>query len=66
MSHTDQQIFGIIGEGVVDSWGIFKLIAFVEESFKITIRPRLRNRARVRCTTPTSTTWCSRKNCFER
>ena len=29
----------IIGEGLVDSLGIFKLIAFVEEAFKITIEP---------------------------
>ena len=29
----------IIGEGLVDSLGIFKLIAFVEEEFKITIQP---------------------------
>jgi acyl carrier protein len=29
----------IIGEGLVDSLGIFKLIAFVEESFKVTIEP---------------------------
>ena len=29
----------IIGEGLVDSLGIFKLIAFVEETFKVTIEP---------------------------
>jgi acyl carrier protein len=29
----------IIAEGLVDSLGIFKLIAFVEEAFKITIEP---------------------------
>jgi acyl carrier protein len=29
----------IIGEGLVDSLGIFKLIAFVEESFTVTIEP---------------------------
>lgn len=29
----------IIGEGLVDSLGIFKLIAFVEEEFKVTIEP---------------------------
>jgi acyl carrier protein len=29
----------IVGEGLVDSLGIFKLIAFVEEAFKITIEP---------------------------
>ncbi len=29
----------IIGEGLVDSLRIFKLIAFVEEAFKITIQP---------------------------
>jgi acyl carrier protein len=29
----------IIGEGLVDSLGIFKLIAFVEEAFKVTIEP---------------------------
>jgi acyl carrier protein len=29
----------IIGEGLVDSLRIFKLIAFVEEAFKITIEP---------------------------
>jgi len=29
----------IIGNGLIDSLGIFKLIAFVEEAFKITIQP---------------------------
>jgi acyl carrier protein len=29
----------IVGEGLVDSLGIFKLIAFVEESFSVTIEP---------------------------
>ena len=29
----------IIGEGLVDSLGIFKLIAFVEEAFMVTIEP---------------------------
>ena len=29
----------IIGEGLVDSLGIFKLIAFVEETFQVTIEP---------------------------
>lgn len=29
----------IIGEGLVDSLGIFKLIAFVEEKFAVTIEP---------------------------
>jgi acyl carrier protein len=29
----------IIGEGLVDSVGIFKLIAFVEERFGVTIEP---------------------------
>jgi acyl carrier protein len=29
----------IIGQGLVDSLGIFKLIAFVEETFGITIEP---------------------------
>ncbi len=29
----------IIGQGLVDSLGIFKLIAYVEESFKVTIEP---------------------------
>jgi len=29
----------IIGEGLVDSVGIFKLIAFVEEKFGVTIEP---------------------------
>ncbi|HZI82716.1 MAG TPA: acyl carrier protein [Casimicrobiaceae bacterium] len=29
----------IIGQGLVDSLGIFKLIAFVEESFAVTIEP---------------------------
>ena len=29
----------IIGEGLVDSLGIFKLIAFVEETFTVTIEP---------------------------
>ena len=29
----------IIGQGLVDSLGIFKLIAFVEEKFKVTIEP---------------------------
>ena len=29
----------IIGEGLVDSLGIFKLIAFVEETFKVSIEP---------------------------
>ncbi len=29
----------IIAEGLVDSLGIFKLIAFAEEAFKITIEP---------------------------
>jgi acyl carrier protein len=29
----------IIAEGLVDSLGIFKLIAFVEEAFTITIEP---------------------------
>ena len=29
----------IIGEGLVDSLGIFKLIAFVEEKFTVTIEP---------------------------
>ena len=29
----------IIGQGLVDSLGIFKLIAFVEERFKVTIEP---------------------------
>jgi acyl carrier protein len=29
----------IIGEGLVDSLGIFKLVAFVEEAFAITIEP---------------------------
>lgn len=29
----------IIGEGLVDSLGIFKLIAFVEEKFAVTIAP---------------------------
>jgi acyl carrier protein len=29
----------IIGEGLVDSLGIFKLIAFVEEAFTVTIEP---------------------------
>jgi len=29
----------IIGEGLIDSLGIFKLIAFVEESFAVTIEP---------------------------
>lgn len=29
----------IVGEGLVDSLGIFKLIAFVEETFKVTIEP---------------------------
>jgi acyl carrier protein len=29
----------IIGEGLVDSLGIFKLIAFVEEAFAVTIEP---------------------------
>jgi hypothetical protein len=61
MTPIDRQIFDVIGEGLVDSWSIFKLIAFVEESFKVTIRRRLQNRARVRCTTPTSATWRSRK-----
>jgi acyl carrier protein len=30
----------IIGEGLVDSVGIFKLIAFVEERFPVTIEPK--------------------------
>jgi len=29
----------IIGEGLIDSLGIFKLIAFIEESFAVTIEP---------------------------
>ncbi|HEY2864567.1 MAG TPA: acyl carrier protein [Casimicrobiaceae bacterium] len=29
----------IIGQGLVDSLGIFKLIAFVEEKFAVTIEP---------------------------
>ena len=29
----------IIGQGLVDSLGIFKLIAYVEESFGVTIEP---------------------------
>jgi acyl carrier protein len=29
----------IIGQGLVDSLGIFKLIAFVEENFGVTIEP---------------------------
>jgi acyl carrier protein len=29
----------IVGEGLVDSLGIFKLVAFVEETFNITIEP---------------------------
>ena len=29
----------IIGQGLVDSVGIFKLIAFVEEKFAVTIEP---------------------------
>jgi acyl carrier protein len=29
----------IIGQGLVDSLGIFKLVAFVEESFGVTIEP---------------------------
>ena len=29
----------IVGEGLVDSLGIFKLVAFVEETFKVTIEP---------------------------
>ena len=29
----------IIGEGLVDSLGIFRLIAFVEETFKVSIEP---------------------------
>ena len=29
----------IIGQGLVDSLGIFKLIAYVEESFHVTIEP---------------------------
>lgn len=29
----------IIGQGLVDSLGIFRLIAFVEEKFKVTIEP---------------------------
>lgn len=29
----------VIGEGLVDSLGIFKLVAFVEETFKVTIEP---------------------------
>lgn len=29
----------IIGEGLVDSLAIFKLIAFVEETFRVTIEP---------------------------
>ncbi len=29
----------IIGQGLVDSLGIFKLVAFVEESFEVTIEP---------------------------
>ncbi len=29
----------IIGQGLVDSLGIFKLIAFVEENFAVTIEP---------------------------
>ncbi|HTS22255.1 MAG TPA: acyl carrier protein [Casimicrobiaceae bacterium] len=29
----------IIGQGLVDSLGIFKLIAFVEETFAVTIEP---------------------------
>jgi len=47
----------IIGEGLVDSLGIFKLIAFVEEAFKIAIAPaevllekwRLRLREELSC-----------------
>ena len=30
----------IIGEGLVDSLGIFKLIAYVEETFNVTIEPQ--------------------------
>ncbi|MEP6997968.1 MAG: acyl carrier protein [Betaproteobacteria bacterium] len=29
----------IVGEGLVDSLGIFKLIAFVEDAFAVTIEP---------------------------
>lgn len=29
----------IVGEGLVDSLGIFKLVAFMEETFKVTIEP---------------------------
>ena len=29
----------IVSEGLVDSLGIFKLVAFVEETFKVTIEP---------------------------
>ena len=29
----------IVGEGLVDSLGIFKLVAFVEETFNVTIEP---------------------------
>jgi acyl carrier protein len=29
----------IIGQGLVDSLGIFKLIAFVEEKFAVTVEP---------------------------
>jgi acyl carrier protein len=29
----------IIGQGLIDSLGIFKLIAFVEENFGVTIEP---------------------------
>jgi methoxymalonate biosynthesis acyl carrier protein len=29
----------IIGQGLVDSLGIFKLIAFVEENFAVTVEP---------------------------
>jgi len=29
----------IVGQGLIDSLGIFKLIAFVEENFRVTIEP---------------------------
>jgi len=29
----------VIGQGLIDSLGIFKLIAFVEETFAVTIEP---------------------------
>jgi len=49
MTYSDEQIFdalgsyfvqqGIVGQGLIDSLGIFKLIAFVEEKFAITVEP---------------------------